>query len=100
MRTAYTLEDLAHLLPQCGVFGSSSLMFGTHFAFQRERYNILAVVDGMSQAACADIGIGWADNVQDALDKALPKHGNEAKVAVVAGLGNISLPVIPERQQG
>jgi nickel-dependent lactate racemase len=100
MRTVYTLEDLAHLLPQCGVFGSSSLMFGTHFAFQRERYNILAVVDGMSQAACADIGIGWADNVQDALDEALPRHGSEAKVAVVAGLGNISLPVVPERQQG
>ena len=100
MRTAYTLEDLAFLLPQCGVFGSSSLMFGTHFAFQRERYNILAVVDGMSQAACADIGIGWADNVQDAFDEALSRHGSEAKVAVIAGLGNISLPVVPERHQG
>ncbi len=100
MRTAYTLEDLAYLLPQCGVFGSSSLMFGTHFAFQRERYNILAVVDGMSRAACADIGIGWADNVQDALDEALSRHGSKAKVAVIAGLGNISLPVMPQRQQG
>jgi nickel-dependent lactate racemase len=100
MRTVYKLEDLAFLLPQCGVFGSSSLMFGTHFAFQRERYNILAVVDGMSKAACADIGIGWADNVQDAFDEALSWHGSEAKVAVIAGLGNISLPVIPDRQQG
>lgn len=100
MRTAYTLEDLAYLLPQCGVFGSSSLMFGTHFAFQRERYNILAVVDGMSKAACADIGIGWAANVQDAFDAALLRHGSEAKVAVIAGLGNISLPFVSERRQG
>jgi len=100
MRVAYTLEDLAFLLPQCGVFGSSSLMFGTHFAFQRERYNILAVVDGMSEAACADIGIGWAADVQDAFDAALLRHGSEAKVAVIGGLGNISLPVISERQQG
>jgi nickel-dependent lactate racemase len=100
MRTAYTLEDLAYLLPQCGAFGSSSLMFGTHFAFQRERYNILAVVDGMSKAACADIGIGWAANVQDAFYAALSRHGSEAKVAVIAGLGNISLPVIPGRHQG
>jgi nickel-dependent lactate racemase len=95
MRAAYTLEDLAFLLPQCGVFGSSSLMFGTHFAFQRERYHILAVVDGMSEAACTDIGIGWAANVQDALDEALSRHGDEAKVAVIAGLGNILLPVAP-----
>jgi nickel-dependent lactate racemase len=100
MRTAYTLEDLAFLLPQCGVFGSSSLMFGTHFAFQRERYNIKAVVEGMSEAACADIGIGWAASVQDALDEGLSRHGGEARVAVIAALGNILLPVIPKRRQG
>lgn len=95
MRTTYSLEDLAYLLPQCGVFGSSALMFATHFAFQRDRYHIAAVVDGISQAACADIGIGWAGSVQDALDEALSRHGDGAGVAVIAGLGNILLPVTP-----
>ncbi len=94
MQTTYTPEDLAYLTPQAGSLAFAAVMLATRFAIYREKYSLVAVIDELSEAECSRIGMQKASTLQAALDEALEFHGPQAKVAILPGLGNITLPML------
>lgn len=94
MQTSYTLEDLAYLTPQAGSLAFAAVMLGARFANYREKYSLVAVIDELSEAECSRIGMKKSPTLQAALDEALEVHGPQASVAILPGLGNITLPVM------
>lgn len=94
MRTTYTPEDLAYLIPQAGALAFAAVMLGSRFARYRERFSLVAAIDELSEAECLRIGMKKASTLQAALDEALKVHGPQAKVAILPGLGNITLPAL------
>ena len=96
MQTTYTAEDLAFLTPQAGSLAFAAVMLGARFARYRQKYTLVAAIDELSQAECQRVGIKKAASLQAALDEALAAHGPQAKVAILPGLGNITLPVLAQ----
>ncbi len=94
MQTTYTPEDLAYLMPQAGALAFAAVMLAARFATYREKYSLVAVIDELSEAECLRIGMQKAPTLQAALDAALEFHGPQAKVAILPGLGNITLPML------
>jgi nickel-dependent lactate racemase len=94
MQTAYTSEDLAYLVPQAGTLAFAAVMLGARFARYREEYSLVAAIDELSEAECLRIGMQKASTLQAALDQSLELHGPQAKVAILPGLGNITLPLL------
>jgi len=94
MQTTYTPEDLAYLTPQAGSLAFAAVMLGARFARYREKYHLVAAIDELSEAECLRIGMKKAPSLQAALDQALEDHGPQAKVAILPGLGNITLPTL------
>lgn len=99
MGTAYTAEDLAYLVPQAGTLAFAAVMVGARFARYRRKYSLVAAVDELSEAECQRIGMKKAATLQQALDQALERHGPQAKVAILPGLGNITLPSLASGAQ-
>lgn len=87
MRTAYSIEDLALLLPQAGSLAFVSVLLGIQFKMHQDKFEILAVIDGISEATFNDIGVKKMDSLEGAVDVALAKHGPDAKIAVLPALG-------------
>lgn len=59
----------------------------------KRRADIVLVSDGISQSDVEELGFGYADDVNEALDKALRKHGSNAKIITVSHGCDI-LPII------
>jgi nickel-dependent lactate racemase len=94
MRTTYTAEDLAYLKPQAGTLAFAAIMLAAHFSRCREQYSLVAVVDDLAESECREIGMEKAATLQDAVDQALEARGGQAMVAILPGLGNITLPTL------
>jgi nickel-dependent lactate racemase len=94
LATTYTPADLAALKAQASAaaLGFVAVTLGARYAEYRHNYQLVAVIDDLSDADCQRIGITKAPSLQQALDRALERHGCGAKVAVLPALGNIVLP--------
>ena len=53
------------------------------FAYMKQHHPIIVVTGGMSEDEVAEIGMGYAPTVKDAVAESLKLHGDDAKILVV-----------------
>lgn len=90
---AWQVDTKIHAMGGVGFFSSLGLWGDLLFYRIRVNHNFFVVPEGLTEDECRYLGFNYAESIEEALQEALKKQGDKAKVTIISNLARHTMPV-------